>query len=463
MFAAPAAAKSAGPRGPAATTKAPAGAGADAGAGTGAGAGAGAGAAGGALVSDWDDADGYLKVRPGDVLGDRYRVESVAGGGMFAQVYLCRDTREAERVVAIKVIRNHELTRRQGMRELEFLTAVHSFARKLRRQQQHLQQQQQQQQQQLAHGVQHEGGGASVVRLLGHFADRLHLCLVLEPMECSLRELLHRFGRGVGVSLDAVRVYGRALLHALALLRAQSMVHADIKPDNMLVDSSLSRCVLSDLGSMFREDDPDNTPTQELVSRFYRAPEIVLGLRPDPALDVWSAGCVLFELFTGEVLFRGETNNDLMWHMQLVCGPLPLRLVRRHLHACDANPQFIRHFTPDGAFIRYPLAPPSTSAPAAAPSPPSPSHPPSSPPPPAAAAAAAAGGGGVLREIRVSRSDPRREVAPRLEAKRGPTEAAAHVKLLADLITHMLTLDRARRILPDKALEHPFFTTAPDS
>ena len=75
---------------------------------------------------------------------------------------------------------------------------------------------------------------------------------------------------------------------------------------------------LADFGSAFRESDPENCPTPLLVSRFYRSPEIIAGYQHSTALDMWSLGCVLYEMYTGRVLFPGESNNEMLWlQMQL--------------------------------------------------------------------------------------------------------------------------------------------------
>jgi len=70
-------------------------------------------------------------------------------------------------------------------------------------------------------------------------------------------------------------------------------VHADIKPDNILVSAGFAQLKLCDFGSAFKESAPDNDPTPYLVSRFYRAPEIILGFEYDRAVDLWCASLVL--------------------------------------------------------------------------------------------------------------------------------------------------------------------------
>ena len=96
----------------------------------------------------------------------------------------------------------------------------------------------------------------------------------------------------------------------------------------------------------------DNDPTPYLVSRFYRAPEIILGLRHSPAVDMWSVACVLFELYTGRVLFPGDDNNDMLWLMMQYKGRFPNRVLRRHFTAAEAL-MMEPHFTEDMAFIRH--------------------------------------------------------------------------------------------------------------
>ncbi|KAL8129506.1 hypothetical protein V2J09_018661 [Rumex salicifolius] len=70
-----------------------------------------------------------------------------------------------------------------------------------------------------------------------------------------------------------------------------------------------------------------NEVTPYLVSRFYRAPEIILGLAYDHPLDMWSVACCMYELYTGKVLFPGATNNDMLrLHMELK-GPFPKKML----------------------------------------------------------------------------------------------------------------------------------------
>ena len=72
-----------------------------------------------------------------------------------------------------------------------------------------------------------------------------------------------------------------------------------------------------------------NDITPYLVSRFYRAPEIILGIPYDYSIDMWSIGCTLYELYTGKILFTGESNNQMLKNIQDIRGKLNLKLYRR--------------------------------------------------------------------------------------------------------------------------------------
>jgi serine/threonine-protein kinase PRP4 len=112
-----------------------------------------------------------------------------------------------------------------------------------------------------------------VIRLQGTFEHRNHLCLVFESLDQNLREILKRYGKnGGGISLLAIRAYAQQLFSALELLSRTEILHADLKPDNILISADKQRVKLADLGSA--SDVTENEITPYLVSRFYRAPEI---------------------------------------------------------------------------------------------------------------------------------------------------------------------------------------------
>ena len=104
-----------------------------------------------------------------------------------------------------------------------------------------------------------------------------------------------------------------------------------LQPDNILVSHDFSKVVLCDFGSAIDGDESVEMITPYLVSRFYRAPEVILGLIPSYAIDLWSLAVTVAELFLGKVLFKGMNNNDMLNEMMLHMGPISNRLIRQHL------------------------------------------------------------------------------------------------------------------------------------
>lgn len=166
-----------------------------------------------------------------------------------------------------------------------------------------------------------------LIRLERYFEHKGHLCMVFENLNENLREVLKKFGRDVGINLRAVRAYAQQMFLGLSLLRKCNILHADIKPDNVLVNESRSTLKICDLGSA--SDASENEITPYLVSRFYRAPEIMLGMPYDFAIDIWSVGCTLFELYTGKILFTGRTNNQMLRSIMECRGKFNHKLLRK--------------------------------------------------------------------------------------------------------------------------------------
>lgn len=99
----------------------------------------------------------------------------------------------------------------------------------------------------------------------------------LHLQDINLRELTKKYGRGIGLNIAAVSKYSAQMLISLYHLRNCGVLHADIKPDNILVSASRTMVKLADFGSAMFSGDNEITPY--LVSRFYRSPEVILGLK----------------------------------------------------------------------------------------------------------------------------------------------------------------------------------------
>ncbi|KAL9896988.1 pre-mRNA processing factor 4 kinase isoform 1-T5 [Glossina fuscipes fuscipes] len=253
-----------------------------------------------ALTDNWDDAEGYYRVRIGEVLDNRYVVSGYTGQGVFSNVVRARDQARGNANVAVKIIRNNEIMHKTGLRELEILKKLNDADPDDR---------------------------FHCLRLYRHFFHKQHLCMVFEPLSMNLREVLKKYGKNVGLHIKAVRSYTQQLFLALKLLKKTGILHADIKPDNILVNESNLILKLCDFGSASTINDNEITPY--LISRFYRAPEIILGIPYDYGIDMWSAGCTIYELYTGKILFSGKSNNQMLKFFMDLKGKIPNRIVRK--------------------------------------------------------------------------------------------------------------------------------------
>ena len=129
----------------------------------------------------------------------------------------------------------------------------------------------------------------------------------------------------VPLPLDTVRQVMRDFLRALEYLHGRGICHRDIKPHNLLVDLARDTAEvhvkLCDFGCSKRlvAGEPN---IQYICARYYRAPEIAFGwAHYSTAIDLWSAGCVMAELFTGAPLFPGKNSIDQLARIIKVLGP----------------------------------------------------------------------------------------------------------------------------------------------
>ena len=130
-----------------------------------------------------------------------------------------------------------------------------------------------------------------------------------------------------GLGLDIIKKISLQILQTLRLLDRYKIVHCDLKPENILFRSTDSCLVkVIDFGSAcFLE----NRVYTYIQSRYYRAPEVILGLSYSTSIDMWSFGCILAELFTGKPLFAGENEIDQLMCIIEVLGLPPAKMIKK--------------------------------------------------------------------------------------------------------------------------------------
>ena len=99
------------------------------------------------------------------------------------------------------------------------------------------------------------------------------------------------------------------------------VIHCDLKPENVLfTDETFKNVKLIDFGASCEDC---STGFFYVQSRYYRAPEIVLGIEYDHAVDIWSLGCILYELIVGSPLFPAKDENELVEYLIITLGEFP--------------------------------------------------------------------------------------------------------------------------------------------
>lgn len=177
----------------------------------------------------------------------------------------------------------------------------------------------------------------NVVRLLDEFSFREHHCFVFELLNTDLFEHL-KSNDFLGFPTGKIREYATQLLEALIFLEDHKIIHCDLKPENILLtDSKCEKLKLVDYGSGCFVNEQVYTYVQ---SRFYRAPEVILRLAYNEKVDIWSFGCILAELYTGEPLFPGNDEQEQLELIMEVCGIPPSHVIdksRKKAHYFDTD------------------------------------------------------------------------------------------------------------------------------
>ncbi|KAM4553884.1 dual specificity tyrosine-phosphorylation-regulated kinase 4 isoform 2-T2 [Fundulus diaphanus] len=250
------------------------------------------GSQGAAQNNGYDDEHGsYVRVLH-DHIAYRFEVLEVIGKGSFGQVLKCLDHKNNE-LVAIKMIRNKKRFHHQALVELKILEVI----KKKDKDNLH-----------------------NVIHMKEHFYFRNHLCISFELLGVNLYELIKK-NNFQGFSLALIRRFTHALLRCLQMLHREKIIHCDLKPENILLSQrGPGNIKVVDFGSSCYEQQRVYTYIQ---SRFYRSPEVILGHPYSMAIDMWSLGCILAELYTGYPLFPGESEVEQIACIMEVLGMPP--------------------------------------------------------------------------------------------------------------------------------------------
>lgn len=308
--------------------------------------------------SDYDNDQGSYIHIPHDHVAYRYEVLKIIGKGSFGQVVKAYDHKTHEHV-ALKMVRNEKRFHRQAQEEIRIL--------------QHLKKQD-------------KDNTMNIIHMYDYFTFRNHMCITFELLHINLYELIKK-NKFQGFSLQLVRKFAHSLLQCLDALHKNKIIHCDMKPENVLLKQQgrsgikvrrtffylkapnndllsqvlclealiffLSLPQVIDFGSSCYENQRVYTYIQ---SRFYRAPEVILGAKYGMSIDMWSLGCILAELLTGYALLPGEDEADQLACIIELLGMPPQKLLDQSKRAknfitAKGYPRYCATTLEDGAII----------------------------------------------------------------------------------------------------------------
>jgi len=255
-----------------------------------------------------DDEEGHLVYKPGDLLQGRYEVKGDLGEGTFGKVVKVVDRFE-KRTVALKIIKNVQKYREAAKLEINVLAKL---------------------------GKYDPTGKYQCVGMLDYFDFHGHMCIAFEMLGKSVFDFLKENNYNP-YPIEQVRQMSYELCYAVNFLHKNRITHTDLKPENILFKNSSydeingvrivrnAEIRLIDFGSA-----TFNHEHHSLIvsTRHYRAPEVIMEITWAQPCDVWSIGCIVYEMALGKTVFQTHENREHLAMMERVVGRFPTRMAR---------------------------------------------------------------------------------------------------------------------------------------
>jgi CDC-like kinase len=262
-----------------------------------------------------DDEEGHLIYASGDVLQNRFKIIATLGEGTFGKVVKVKDLYKNQ-IIALKIIKNVKKYREAAKLEINVLEKLAKYDPR---------------------------GKYRCVQMLDWFDYHGHVCIAFEMLGSSVFDFL-KDNNYEAYPLEHVRQIAYELCQAVRFMHDNRLTHTDLKPENILFfdsgydmhfDSKRKQDIrlvrnaeirLIDFGSATFDHEHHST----IVStRHYRAPEVILELGWSQECDVWSVGCIIFELALGITLFQTHDNREHLAMMERILGPIPSKMVAK--------------------------------------------------------------------------------------------------------------------------------------
>lgn len=248
----------------------------------------------------------YYRSFVGDHIAYRYEIMKLLGDGSFGIVIQCFD-HKGQVPVAVKILRKGKKFSKIGEAEAKILDLLNT-----------------------------EGEDDIIVRKLDSFKFRGHFCIIYELLSLDLYQYLKK-NDFRGASMNIIKRIAVQIIIALKHIHSYGFIHCDLKPENILFKAeNKSSIKLIDFGSSCENTNKIYTYIQ---SRFYRSPEVILDAGYNEKIDIWSLGCILFELYKGVPIFQGVNEQDQLRKIVEIIGEIPENILevskRKHVFYND--------------------------------------------------------------------------------------------------------------------------------
>ncbi|CAD8066728.1 unnamed protein product [Paramecium sonneborni] len=259
----------------------------------------------------FDNQKGEYIINISDHIAYRFEILEVIGKGSFGQALKVFD-HQKNNISCLKIIRNKKKSYDQSLIEIQILTYIKE---------------------------KDPENITNIIKIKDYFVFRNHMCLNFELLSINLYDLI-QMNNFSGLQLELIRRFAIQILNSLSFLYKQNIIHCDLKPENILLNNqNKSGIKIIDFGSSCFEDQRIYAYIQ---SRYYRAPEVILGIPYNKSIDMWSFGCILAELYLGYPLFPGENEQEQISFFLELLGPPDSEMLffaeRRKLFFKDYHP-----------------------------------------------------------------------------------------------------------------------------
>lgn len=231
--------------------------------------------------------DEYLKVSNNEIY-DKYQIIKSIGKGAFSQVYKVLETKDKIEY-ALKIGRISSRFQKSYKNEIELLQLLN------------------------------RQNNPNIIRMIDNFKLDNRYFLVFEIFGDNLFRFLGKYNHK-GLNINTIKRITKQLINGLKLLKKLNIVHGDLKPENILVSDDEQNVKIIDFGSSFKEK--KSCFYNYIQTRYYRSPEVLMGLEITHNIDTWSLGCIIYEMIRGYPLFKAKNFQDLfLYHVHMLGIP----------------------------------------------------------------------------------------------------------------------------------------------